>query len=359
MTGIVDFAVKNWRITIGIMMVMVLGGLHAMKELALDAEPDIPVPFINVQVVLPGVSPEDSERLLIRPMETELKSVEGLKQMDGIAANSVGAVVLEFNASFDADQTISNVLEKVDRARADFPSEAREPLVEEINTATFPIIIVNLYGDAPERELQRRAKDLQQKLESISSVLEASISGERERVLEAILDPALLESAGISFGEIAQTVAANNALITAGSLETNSGKFGVKLPGLIDNAAALSELVVRTNPNGSVIRIKDLGVIREGFKDTETYAQFNGKSSVSIEVSKRQGENIIETIEKVRTLIDTETASPNWPETINVTLSQDSSERIYEMVTSLFSSCLLYTSPSPRDQRGSRMPSSA
>ncbi|MEP6342914.1 MAG: efflux RND transporter permease subunit [Maricaulaceae bacterium] len=338
MTSIVDFAVKNWRITIGIMIFMVLGGIVAMKQLALDAEPDIPVPFINVQVVLPGVSPEDSERLLIRPMETELKSVEGLKQMNAIAATSVGAVVLEFNASFDADQTISNVLEKVDRARADFPSEAREPIVEELNTATFPIIIVNLYGDAPDRELQRRAKDLQQKLESISSILEANISGERERVLEAVLDPALLDSSGVSFGEIAQTVATNNALITAGSLETNSGKFNVKLPGLIDNAAALSELVVRTNQNGSVIRIKDLGVIREGFKDIETYAQFNGKSSVSIEVTKRQGENVIKTIEKVRALIDGETSQANWPETINVTLSQDSSEQIYEMVTSLFSS---------------------
>ena len=340
MTGIVDFAIKNWRITIGIMMFMVFGGLVAMKQLPLDAEPDIPVPFINVQVVLPGVSPEDSERLLIRPMETELKSVEGLKQIDAIAANSVGSVVLEFNASFDADQTISNVLEKVDRARADFPSEAREPIVEEINTATFPIIIVNLYGDAPERELQRRTKDLQQKLESISSVLEANISGERERVLEAVLDPSLLESTGISFGEIAQTVAANNALITAGNLETDSGKFGVKLPGLIDNSKALSELVVRTNPNGSIIRIRDLGEVREGFKDIETYAQFNGKSSVSIEISKRQGENIIETIDKVRALVEAETSSPDWPETINVTLSQDASERIYEMVTSLFSSII-------------------
>ena len=338
MTGIVDFAIKNWRITIGLMMFMVVGGLIAMKKLPLDAEPDIPVPFINVQVVLPGVSPEDSERLLIRPMETELKSVEGLKQIDGISANSVGSVILEFNASFDAEQTIGKVLEKVDRARADFPNEAREPLVEEINTATFPIIIVNLYGDAPDRELQRKSKELQQKLESIPSVLQANILGERERVLEAILDPAMLDSTGISFGEIAQTVAANNSLITAGNLETNTGKFNLKLPGLIDNTASLSELVVRTNPNGNIIRIKDLGEVREGFKDIKTYAQFNGKNSVSIEISKRQGENVIETIEKIRALVDAEVARHDWPETIQVTLSQDASEQIYEMVTSLFSS---------------------
>ena len=338
MIKIVDFAIENWRITIGIMLFMVIGGLHALTKLPLDAEPDIPVPFVNVQVILPGVSPEDSQRLLIRPMETELKSLEGLKQMDGVASNSAGSMILEFNASFDPDQTITEVLEKVDRARSEFPSEAREPIVEEINTATFPILVVNLHGDLPARELQRRAKSLQQQLESIPSILEANISGERERVLEAVLDPSRLESTGISFIEIAQAISSNNSLITAGKLETDNGKFNVKLPGLIEDSSDLSNLVVRTNPNGSVIRLEDIGTVREGFKDVETYAQFNGKSSVSIEISKRQGENIIQTLEKIRALVDEVKASPDWPETLNITFSQDRSEQIYEMVTSLSAS---------------------
>ena len=394
MTGIVDFAIKNWRMTIGIMLFMVFGGLYAIGQLSLDAEPDVPIPVINVQVVLPGVSPEDGQRLLIRPMETELKSVEGLKTMNGIASTSIGNMILEFNASFDQDQAITDVLEKVDRARADFPQEAREPIVEEINSATLPIIVVNLYGDAPDRELQLRAKDLQRRLESIPAILEANIIGERERILEAVIDPASIESSNIPFLDIAQAVASNNSLVTAGKLETENGKFNIKLPGLIEDPNDLAELVVRTNPNGSIIRLKDVGIVREGFKDVETYAQFNGQRSVSIEVSKRQGENIIETIEKVRGLIDTQTSAADWPETIQITMSQDRSEDIYEMVTSLSSSiinavvlvfivciaalglrsalfvgwaipasflmsCLLYTSPSPRDRQKSRMPSSA
>ena len=90
MERIVGFAIRNWRMTIGLMLFAVIGGLLGLSKLALDAEPDIPVPIINVRVVLPGVSPEDAQRLLIRPMEAELKSLEGLKQMDDIAANSVG-----------------------------------------------------------------------------------------------------------------------------------------------------------------------------------------------------------------------------------------------------------------------------
>jgi len=95
----------------GLMLFAVIGGLMGLSKLALDAEPDVPVPIINVRVVLPGVSPEDAQRLLIRPMEAELKSLDGLKQMDGIAANSYAVMVLEFQASFDQDKAIQDVIE--------------------------------------------------------------------------------------------------------------------------------------------------------------------------------------------------------------------------------------------------------
>jgi len=159
--GIVGFSIRNWRMTIGIMIFAVIGGLLALDRLPLDAEPDIPVPFVNVRVVLPGISPEDAERLLIRPLETEIKSIEGVKQIDSIAATNVAYVIIEFDISHDQDKAIRDVLEKVDRARSEFPAEALEPIVEEVSTSTLPIITVNLWGDVPERELQRRAKDLQ------------------------------------------------------------------------------------------------------------------------------------------------------------------------------------------------------
>jgi len=207
--GIVGFSIRNWRMTIGIMIFAVIA--------------DIPVPFVNVRVVLPGISPEDAERLLIRPLETEIKSIEGVKQIDSIAATNVAYMIIEFDISHDQDKALTDVLEKVDRARAEFPQEAQEPIVEDI-------ITVNLWGDVPERELQRRAKDLQSRLESLPQVLEASISGERIDVLEAILDPAKVESLGITFDEIAAAVSRNNSLIPAGAIETESGKFNVKLP---------------------------------------------------------------------------------------------------------------------------------
>ncbi len=338
MTGIVKFAINNWRMTMGIMFFAVIGGLIAIKQLPLDAEPDVPVPFVNVRVVLPGVSPEDSQRLLVRPLEAEIKSIEGLKRMDGVAANSVGYIIAEYNFPFDKEQALLDMNEAVDRARSEFPQEAREPIVEEISTSKLPIIVVNLYGNAPERELQRLAKELQRRLEGLPSVLSANISGERVDVLEAVLDPALLASTGITFDEIAAAIGRNNSLITAGALETDNGRFGVKLPGLIENPQDLEELVVRRNNNGSIIRIKDISEVHKSYKDITSFARFNGNTSVSVEVSKRQGENIIETIEQIRGLVDEVKAQPDWPQTINLSYSQDRSRDILDMVTSLFSS---------------------
>jgi multidrug efflux pump len=340
LAGIVGFSIRNWRMTLGIMIFAVLGGIYAMTRLPMDAEPDIPVPFINVRVVLPGISPEDGERLLIRPLETELKAVDGLKQIDGIAATNVAYVTLEFEPSADLDLAMQDVLEKVDRARAEFPQEAQEPVVEEVSTAKLPIITVNLWGDAPERELQRRAKDLQRRIESLPSVLEANISGERTDVLEAILDPARIDSLGISFDEIQRSVAGNNALVPAGTLETNSGKFNIKLPGLITKPEDMSELVLRRNASGAIVKLGDVAEVRRGYKDIQSHARFNGRTSVSLEISKRQGENILDTTERVQVLVDEIIAGPDWPKTINVSYSQSRSTYINEMMSELFSSII-------------------
>jgi len=336
MTSIVDFAVRQWRMTLAVLVVSIIGGVASLFTVPLDAEPDVAIPFVTVQVVLPGVSPEDSERLLVKPLETELKALDGIKQMDGIARTSVGMIVLEFNPNFDQDSAIDDVLEAVSKARGELPEEAKEPLVEELNTQTLPIIVVNLFGDAPDRKLQKLAKDLQAALEANSKILEAVIQGEREELLEAVLDPALMESYGITFNELAAAISQNNRLITAGKLETDTGKFAVKLPGLIEKASDLADIVIRSSEDGSIVRVSDVAEVRRNYKDRESYALFQNRPSVSLEVSKRNGENIIDTIETVQAIVAEVTEK--WPDTVNIELSQNQTIQIMDMIRSLISS---------------------
>lgn len=338
--GIVGFSIRNWRMTMGIMLFAVIGGLMAISRLPLDAEPDVPIPFVNIQVTLPGISPEDAQRLLIRPLETELKSLEGLKEMNGIAATNIASIVLEFEASYDLDLAIADVLEKVDRARAELPEEAFEPVVNEVSTSTVPILTVNLWGDVPERALQQKAKDLKHRLESQPQILEASIIGERIDVLEAIVDPSKIDSLGISFDEIAAAVSFNNSLIPAGALETNSGKFNIKLPGLITSPEDMMDLVVRRGVNGDIVRMRDIAIVRSGYKDAENIARFNGRKSVSLEISKRQNENILDTVTLIEELVNNLTAAPDWPQEINASFSQSRAIFITDMRRELSASII-------------------
>lgn len=340
LVGIVSFSIRNWRMTMGIMLFAVIGGLLAISRLPLDAEPDVPIPFVNIQVVLPGISPEDAERLLIRPLETELKSIDGIKQIDAVATTNAAIVVLEFEPSQDLDTAFTDVLEKVDRARAEFPEETLEPVVNEISTSTVPIVTVNLWGDASERALQRQAKVVKRRLESLPDILEAEIAGERIDVLEAIIDPSKIDSLGISFDEIAATVARNNSLIPAGTLETDSGKFNIKLPGLIESPEDMQELVVRRGVNGEIVLMRDIATVRAGYKDVTTIARFNGRSSSSLEVSKRQGKNILDTVALVERVVNEMQASEDWPETINVTYSQSRATYINDMRNELSASII-------------------
>ena len=158
-------------------------------NIAKDAEPDIDIPFIYITVPHQGISPEDSERLIVRPLENQLKTIEGIEEMNGSASNGFGSVLLEFDINFDKDKALGDVREKVDMVKSKLPQDAEEPIVLEFNMAELPTIVVSLSGDVPDRTLFYHAKRLQTKLESIPGILEAVVTGDREDLMEILVSP--------------------------------------------------------------------------------------------------------------------------------------------------------------------------
>ena len=335
MEKLIDGAIDRARMVLAILVCAVIAGLLTYINIPKEADPDIPIPFVGVTIPLEGISPEDSERLLVRPTETQLQSIEGLKQMDGVAAEGAGQLILEFDVSFDADQAVLDVREKVDMAQREFPEETREPVITEVNAALFPIMTIQLYGDTPERGLYRLARDLKDRLESLSGVLEARILGERDEVLEVVVDPAKLETYNISYLDVLQAVQNNNRLVPAGRMDLGEGRFPIKVPGLIETAEDAFNLPVVRTPE-AVVTLSDIAEIRRTFKDREIYARFNGEPAVSIEVVKRTGANIIETVETVRAELDQ--AKLGWPPNVEHAVTGDISEWIYDTLNQLQSS---------------------
>lgn len=337
MNALIDGAVSRARMVLSILVCAVIAGVIVYTNLPKEAAPEIQVPFVSVTIPLEGISPEDAERLLLRPTETEMRSIENVKEINGFAYEGAAQLAIEFEIDADIDQALVDVREKVDMAKREFPIETREPVVKELNTAQFPVIVVNLYGKLPERGLYSIARDLQDNLEGISGVLEANIQGEREEVLEVQVDPVKLETYNLSAASIFATIEANNRLIPAGSMDLGEGRYSIKVPGLIETPADAYDLTVK-RIGEKVVTLKDVAEIRRTFKDREEFGRFNGDPALSVEVVKRSGANILETVAQVRANIEELRAT--WPETLNVDLTADESAEIEDQISTLQSSIM-------------------
>lgn len=332
MTALIEAALGRSRTVLSLLALILIAGISAFIDIPKEAEPDIPVPTIYVSMVYRGISPEDGERLLVRPMEREMRSVEGVKEITGQSYPNGANVTLEFEAGFDVDKALQDVREAVDVAKAELPAGAEEPTVNEVNMSLLPILAVSLSGDVPERTLFAIAKRLKDQIEEVPSVLEADIAGDRDEQMEIIIDPALLKSYGIDANEFTNFLKRNNTVVAAGELDTGSGRFAINLPGLIEGVEDVLELPVVVNRDAS-ITVGDVAQGRRAFKDADGYARVNGQSSLTLEVSKRVGENIIETVDIVRAIVEEDRKS--WPPGIQVNYFQDKSKMIKDMLFEL------------------------
>ena len=332
MNALIDAAIGRFRTVIASLVLVLIAGSYAYVTVPKEADPDVQIPALYVHMGHEGISPSDAERLLIKPMEQELRAIEGLKETVSTAYLGGASVVLEFEAGYDLDQALTDVREKVDLAKPELPDDADEPTVHEINLSLFPVLIVTLSGDVPERTLLRLARSLRDDIESLSSVLSVQIAGDREEVVELVIDPLVLESYGLDADDILTAVGRSNRVVAAGELDPGQGRFAVKLPGLFENLEDILDMPLKVNAD-AVVRVADVVTLRPTFKDPEGFARINGKTAIALEVSKRTGENIIETIEDVRGTV--EASRRNWPAEVAVTYSQDKSSSIRLMLTDL------------------------
>lgn len=330
--SIISAAVGRYRTVFLLLAFILIAGLGSYLTIPKESSPDVQIPIIYVSLRFEGISPEDGERLLLRPMEKELYSIEGLKKLKSHAAEGFASLVLEFDAGFNADKALEDVRNKVDEVRPELPADTEEPVVQEVNFSRFPVLNVILTGDVPKRTLIRIAQDLQDKVEGISQVLEAKISGDREEALEIIIDPLVLESYNLTPQEAFTILRNNNILVPAGEIDTETGSFAVKLPGVVETLDDLQNLPIKVKGE-AVITLSEIAEIRRSFKDIQKYARMNGTSAVVLGVSKRTGANIIETVAQVRALVAVE--QQFWPQGVQVAFSQDNSDQILTMLSEL------------------------
>ncbi len=341
MIGIVDWATSRARMIVAFVVLSLVAGGYAYSSLPKEGEPDIEIPALFVSVPFPGISAQDSEKLLVRPLETELRGIEWLKSITSTAAEGYAGVALEFEFGWDREAALAEVRDRVTKAEASFPDGADQYSINEINFSEFPILVVSLSGSLPERSLLRVAKEMQDEIEAMPAILEAGLAGHRDEMLEVLIDPLKLEAYDVTADELVSVVTRNNQLVAAGEVDSTTGSFAVKIPSAFETPQDIYELPVVVKGD-SVVRLGDLADIRLTFEDRAGSARYNGEATVALQIVKRKGENVIETVAAVRETV--ETLRAGWPaelqQSVQVNFSMDSSTEVAGMVRQLEGSVL-------------------
>src|SRR5436190_9901359 len=329
MSGFIDYAIGHARLTIAVLVFLLSAGLVAYVTIPKEAEPDVRIPIIYVQLSQRGISPEDAERLLLRPVETQLKSVGNVKEMRSTAYEGGGFGMLEFEAGFDSKSALADVRAKVDTSKHDLPRDVDEAQVLEVNLSLYPVLVVGLSGDVPERTLLRVARFAKNAIEQVPGVLSAELRGARDEAVEIIVEPSLLNSYGVSLDQLG---ASFNMLIAAGALEGQSGRFAVKVPSLFETPQDILKVPVVASSKAAVTLL-DVAQVKPTFKDATSVTRVNGRPAMTIEVSKRTGANLIETVDGVKAVVAQ--LQKTWPAAIHLTFTQDKSKIIRQMLGDL------------------------
>jgi multidrug efflux pump len=324
MNALIAAAFSRTRTTLSLFAVLVLAGIMARIALPIANDPHVELPLFYVGVVHDGISPDDAERLLVQPMEAELRKLEGVVELKSTASEGMASFFVEFDVSQDLGRAVAEVREAVNRARAEIPATAEEPFVEELTADAFPMLQVNfIKGTTSEREVYQAALKLRDEIESIPSVLSADLQGHREEVLEVVINPDALNTYRISSEQLITTLQRNNRLIPAGSVDLDDGRFAVKVPAVVESSDDVLSIPIRTSGEAAVT-LKDVATVRRTFKDRASHARYNGRETISIDVKKRANANVIDSVAQVLKSVDATRAS--LPAGMELIVSQNQAE---------------------------------
>ncbi|MCP5325599.1 MAG: efflux RND transporter permease subunit [Oceanospirillaceae bacterium] len=340
MNMLIDAALSRTRTVLMLFALAMIMGTMALINIPKESTPDIQIPMVYVSINHEGISPEDADRLLYQPVLKELKSLDGVKEIIGTAAEGHQSIQIEFRSDADIDKALRDVREAVNSAKRDLPSDTDEPIIKEINLSKLPVLVVGLAGNVDERILFSVAKDLKERIEALPGVLEANVQGDRDEVAEIVIDPALMDNYNLDHATLFTLINNNNKLVAAGTLDTGAGRFALKVPGLIEDLGDILNMPIKVDGE-RVIRFGDIAKAQRTYKDPVSLARINGKPALAIEVSKRVGANIIDTLDQVKEVV--KQTQPFWPAGIDVTFNQDQSKNIKDTLRDLFNNVLFAT----------------
>jgi len=326
-----NYAIRFRTAVFVFIAVLMMAGTIAYRTLPREGTPDITIPYVYVTSTYEGTAPEDMEKLVTIPMEKQFNDLENVKNITSTSSEGVSTVVIEYYSGSDIDIALQKVRDKVDLARVDLPNDLDEPVIQAINFSTdFPIFIFAVSGGDDLERLKGIAEDLQEEIELVPGVRQASLAGVREREIRVELDLSRLIALNVPIDTIIARISGENRTISAGNIEVDGQKFQIRVPGEYKLAARLRDILL-ADRDGNPVYLRDVAAVTDTFKDVDSISRLNGEPSVSVEVRKRNRENSVELINRVKAIIESFPVPPG----ISITYVMDESEYVKSMLVEL------------------------
>lgn len=337
--GLSSFSVDNSTSVIILTLIITVLGLGAYRTMPKESFPEIVIPTVYVGTPYPGNSPVDMENLITRPIEKQLKSLNNVKDIKSTSVQDFSSIVVEFTPGVELAKAIQDVKDAVDKSKSELPTDLdQDPNVLEVNTSDFPIMNVNISGPYSEQELKRFGEYLEDAIEKLPEISKADLAGTVEREIQINVDPYKLESVGVSFGDIAGAVQTENLTISGGSIKNGDFERTLRIDGEFTNPEDLMDIIVKTDQQ-KIVYLRDVAEIKDTFKDRVSYARSKNLPVITINVTKRSGENLLDAADKIKEIIET-TKANRFPENLEISITNDQSKQTRIQVSDLENSII-------------------
>ena len=338
--GLTNLSLKNKTSVFILTALLTLFGLFSYKNMPKSLFPDIVMPTIMVQTMYPGNSPADIENLITRPIEKQIKSVKGIKNLTSNSVQDNSSIIVEFNTDVEVKSALQDVKDAVDKAKSDLPNDLdMDPVVMDIDFSEFPILNINLSGDYSLDDLKVYAEELQDQIESLPEISKVEITGLLDREISIKADLHQMENNKVSFSDIENAISAENVSIASGDILLGTSRRSVRTDAEFKSAREIENIIVKSE-SGNIVYLKDIAEVVNGYEERESYARLDKKPVVSLNVVKKSGENLLEATDKIMRILDEAKASQFLPEGLNISITNDQSEQTRDQLDNLENSII-------------------
>ncbi len=337
--GLTSQSINNSTSIIILTFIIVFMGFYTYKTIPKESFPEIVIPTVLISTAYPGNSPVDIENLITRPIEKELKSISGIKDIKSTSVQDFSTIVVEFNPEEDIAKSLQDVKDAVDKAKSELPDDLdKDPDVQDIDLTELPIMYINIAGDYSISELKHYAEYLEDEIEKLPEISKCEIKGALEREIRIAADIHKMEAMKVSFKDISDAVSAENVTLSGGSILANKYRMALRVDGEFKTVDEINNVIVK-DEDQRIVYVRDVATVSDTYKERTSYSRSNMLPVVTVDVIKRSGENLLITAEKIKKII-AEARTTQFPDDLNITITNDHSKFTKSMVANLENSII-------------------